>query len=208
MNVAVPSAQHSKMLGQPASSQTVTSSSDRIVFLSAAVLRAHVRLDPQPLGLALGDLERLGGTGVVALPGHVGPLPAAAAPSLGGEASDGVDDLAHRRRRTPSAASEVTALSAMPHGTMRSNNARSGSTLRAKPCIERPLLTRTPMAQILRPLDPHAGVAVEPRRAGQAEVGERVDDELLDGVHVTGVALGPTGRRRSDSRRAGRARGR
>ena len=34
MNVAVPSAQHSKMFGQPASSHTVTSCSSRIVFLS------------------------------------------------------------------------------------------------------------------------------------------------------------------------------
>ena len=34
MNVAVPSDQHSKMFGQPASSHTVTRSSDRIVFFS------------------------------------------------------------------------------------------------------------------------------------------------------------------------------
>ena len=34
MNVAVPSAQHSKMLGQPASSHTVTSPRSRIVCLS------------------------------------------------------------------------------------------------------------------------------------------------------------------------------
>ena len=36
---------------------------------------------------------------------------------------------------TPSAASDVTGLvGAIPHGTMRSNHARSGSTLRASPC--------------------------------------------------------------------------
>ena len=38
MNVAVPSAQHSKMLGQPASSHTVTRSRSRMVRLSSQVL--------------------------------------------------------------------------------------------------------------------------------------------------------------------------
>ena len=51
---------------------------------------------------------------------------------------------------TPSAASEVTGLPAMPHGTMWPNIARSGATFRAKPCMVRPRDSRTPMAQILR----------------------------------------------------------
>ena len=50
----------------------------------------------------------------------------------------------------PSAASDVTGLSAMPHGTMWPNIARSVVTLRAKPCIVRPRLSFTPMAAILR----------------------------------------------------------
>ena len=50
----------------------------------------------------------------------------------------------------PSEASEVTGLSAMPHGTMWPNIAMSGATLRAKPCIDRPRVRRTPMAAILR----------------------------------------------------------
>ena len=50
----------------------------------------------------------------------------------------------------PSAASEVTPLSAMPHGTMWPNIAMSGSTLSAKPCIDRPRESFTPTAQIFR----------------------------------------------------------
>ena len=72
----------------------------------------------------------------------------------------------------------------MPHGTMWPNIERSGSTFSAKPCIVRPRVSRTPMAAILRgcgpSVDPHARIAVEAAGAGQAEVGERVDHELLD----------------------------
>ena len=55
---------------------------------------------------------------------------------------------------------------------MWSNKARSGSTLRAKPCIDRPRVTRTPMAQILRGagpvgVDPHARVARPAARRGR-----------------------------------------
>jgi hypothetical protein len=50
----------------------------------------------------------------------------------------------------PSSARDVTRLSGMPHGTMWPKNAMSGSTLRAKPCIDRPRTSFTPMAQILR----------------------------------------------------------
>jgi hypothetical protein len=36
----------------------------------------------------------------------------------------------------------------------------------------------------LAPVDPHAGEAVEPAGPRQPEVGQRVDDDLLDGMHV------------------------
>ena len=49
---------------------------------------------------------------------------------------------------TPSAAMEVTPRSVRPHGTMWPNIERSGSTFNAKPCIDRPRLILTPMAQI------------------------------------------------------------
>ena len=74
----------------------------------------------------------------------------------------------------PSAASEVTGLSAMPHGTMLANIARSGSTFKAKPCIDRPRSTLTPMAQIFARCaaispDPDARIALEPGGARKAE---------------------------------------
>ncbi len=55
---------------------------------------------------------------------------------------------------TPSSASEVTRLSGMPHGTMCEKYAMSGATLRAKPCIDRPRVSRTPIAAILRGSSP------------------------------------------------------
>ena len=58
-----------------------------------------------------------------------------------------------------SSASEVTGLSAMPHGTMCSRmNARSVVTFNAKPCIVRPRERRTPIAQILRGFGPSASI--------------------------------------------------
>ena len=92
---------------------------------------------------------------------------------------------------TPSARSDVTDRSAMPHGTMWENIARSASTFSAKPCIVRPRDTRTPTAQILRGeapagVDPHPGRTLHPSGPRQAEVTERRDDELLQPVHVGG----------------------
>lgn len=40
--------------------------------------------------------------------------------------------------------------SRMPHGMIRSNQALSGFTFRAKPCIVTPFATRMPIAAILR----------------------------------------------------------
>ena len=52
--------------------------------------------------------------------------------------------------RPASADSVDTAASLSPHGTIRSNQARSQSQLRAKPCIVTPRETRTPIAATLR----------------------------------------------------------
>ena len=73
----------------------------------------------------------------------------------------------------------------MPHGMMWPNIDRSVETLRAKPCIVRPRLSRTPIGRDLPRVlavgvDPDAGVAAEAAAAGQAEVGQRVDEHLLD----------------------------
>ena len=118
----------------------------------------------------------------------------------------------------PSAASEVTPLSAMPHGTMWPNIAMSGSTLSAKPCIDRPRESFTPTAQIFRGASesgrhPHAREARHPTGVGEPEVGEHVHHQLLDRAHV-GRGVGqpaaalPGDRSGSGSRPAVRARGR
>ena len=60
MKVAVPSAQHSDRFGQPASSQTVTSPSSRIVWRSPRTPRSCFTCAAQPLGLACFDLQALG----------------------------------------------------------------------------------------------------------------------------------------------------
>ena len=97
---------------------------------------------------------------------------------------------------TPSAASEVTPRSAIPHGTMWPNMARSVVTLRATPCSvrRRPGPTRLrahpdggDLARV-RPvgLDPDAGVLADAGRTGQAKVGQRLDHHLFEAVHVGG----------------------
>ena len=90
----------------------------------------------------------------------------------------------HRRRRCPRLRSDVTPRSAMPHGTMWPNMARSVVTLSATPWSVRrrpgpARRVRTPMAAILRACRPPAsshtpGILVLARRPGQAEVGQRV----------------------------------
>ena len=74
MKVAVPSAQHSKMFGQPASSHTVTRSSGARCGRAGGLL-AQVGPDAQPLGLALGDGDAADHAGVTppALDAHRGP---------------------------------------------------------------------------------------------------------------------------------------
>ena len=64
-------------------------------------------------------------------------------------------------------------------------------TLSAKPCIVRPFVRRTPIAQTLRRVgrdarvEPHAGEPLEPAGVRHAQLGERVDHEPLDVAHVT-----------------------
>ena len=103
--------------------------------------------------------------------------------------------VVHRRRRGPRPPATSRPRSAIPHGTMWPNIARSVVTLRATPCSVRrrpgpTRMVRTPMAAILRgvgPLrvDPDAGVlvrrCVQPGRPRSASV---VDHDLLEPVHV------------------------
>ena len=73
---------------------------------------------------------------------------------------------------------DVTPRSRMPQGTMWPNIVRSGSTLRAKPCIVRPFETFTPMAAIFStvpdgvgahtPVSPFSTPASTPRSARAA----------------------------------------
>src|SRR5690606_16876276 len=140
--------------------------------LELVVLGAHRGLGADPLGLALDGGLRVAGldaqhaaafgcdghtASLVRVAGEPGRRPAA------GAVSARISDSADSRHETtvgttsamvtscPSSAVRlVTSASSMPHGTMRSNSARSGLQLRAKPCMVTPLATRTPMAQILR----------------------------------------------------------
>ena len=65
---------------------------------------------------------------------------------------------------------------------------RSVATLSAKPCIVRPPLSRTPIAQIFRGFDPdgstHTPGYSASRPASTPNDGERVDHELLDVADV------------------------
>ena len=81
----------------------------------------------------------------------------------------------------PSAASEVTALSAIPQGTMWSNMARSVSTLRAKPWVVRPLEVRTPMAQIFLGRRPRPAGRAVPRPVVEPDPDPRVAGQPPDG---------------------------
>jgi hypothetical protein len=74
---------------------------------------------------------------------------------------------------------EVTPASRMPHGTMRSNAARSQSALMANPCSVTPRATRIPIAATLRsgprssagtqaPLRPSIRVVANPSSASES----------------------------------------
>ena len=218
MNVAVPSAQHSDRFGQPASSQTVTRSSSRTARLSARTsgpwwtfgrsqsgLRVEICSPPMTPAWASRSLRCCDASRTTA----PGPAPRQKAERSSGrcrqatswrstvpppQASaaarrDRVDHLLHRdvepfrlqRRHRPCRRCRTARCGR--------TSPRSVETLRAKPCIVRPRLRRTPIAAILRGwlalgVDPDAGVLAQPAAAGQAEVGQRVDQHLLDRPHV------------------------
>ena len=218
MNVAVPSAQHSDRLGQPASSQTVTRPRSRTARFSASTSSPWCTLGRSQSGFRVEIANPPTTPASASRPlrwcvtsrttGPRRPLPARRRTDhLAGGARPRPGAPPPRRPRprrpapqrrrpplawstgTPSAASDVTDLPTMPQGMMWPNIARSVATLRAKPCMVLPRLNRTPMAAILRGfgavrLHPHARMAPEPAGAGQPEVVERVDEHLLDRVHV------------------------
>ena len=88
----------------------------------------------------------------------------------------------------------------MPHGTMWSNMARSGSTLSANPWRVRPPATLTPIAAIFSsptqtPVNPASRARLD------AEVGERADEHRLERAHVgDDVAQTVAPRRQRDDR--------
>ena len=107
---------------------------------------------------------------------------------------------------TPFGRSEVTGLSAIPHGTMWSNMARSVVTLRANPWVVRPRDVRTPMAAIFRgpgrpgrglvQTDPHPGIPGQPADpvGREPEGDQRFDDDLFDPVDVARARAGARAR--------------
>src|SRR5690606_32097706 len=132
------------------------------------VLGAHRRGGANPLWLALDGGFCVAGLDAEHLASFGGECHAISWDSGTSDAPMGVPAVVHRMsaseassartvagatsaivtRRPSSTESDVTSASAMPQGTILSKAARSGSQLRAKPCIETPLATRTPMAQI------------------------------------------------------------
>ncbi len=77
----------------------------------------------------------------------------------------------------------------MPHGTIRSNAARSGSQLSANPCRVTPRATRMPIAATLRSGPRSSARTQTPLRpstrvVGQAQLGADVDEQLLGAPHV------------------------
>ena len=89
--------------------------------------------------------------------------------------------------RPSSCDSDVTPASVMPHGTMRANQDRSGSQLRAKPCSVTPRATRMPIARDLARRSavgqPHAAAALD-LLGRDAEVGADVDEHAFQAAHV------------------------
>ena len=86
--------------------------------------------------------------------------------------------------RASSAEIDVTPASLIPHGTIRSNQLRSASQFRAKPCSVTRRETRIPIAATLRwgrsasAVQPYPGPSRYPHRR-QAELGADVDQQLL-----------------------------
>ena len=167
MKVAVPSFQHSKMLGQPASSHTVTSESEPIVFLTErksspirAGTRSHGGLRTATGMPADGSTpacrsRRMGArssgveTRATGWPVRLGMVTARSstpeAPHTATARSTSASTVSAIESACPDAASDVTGRSLMPHGTIWANIERSQSTFRATPWSvrRRPSPTRT-----------------------------------------------------------------
>ena len=91
--------------------------------------------------------------------------------------------------RPSSADSDVTPASAIPHGTIRSYQPRSGSQLSAKPCIVTSRATRMPIAATLRSgprssASSHTPLRPATRPARDAEVGADRDQRALESSYV------------------------
>ena len=172
MKVAVPSAQHSKMLGHPASSQTVTRSRSPMTD----------RVDSNPRSRRTGMRSQSGFLVPMASPAS-GTTPAArrrrssiepdgiiraGSPAIGrteavSTSRPGASASAIAEARTPptsardavepSACSDVTGRPVMPQGTMVENSARSMFTFRETPWsvrrIPSTISVRIPMAETL-----------------------------------------------------------
>ena len=105
------------------------------------------------------------------------PVVPAGAPALGGPARDGVDHLAHRETSMPSARSDVTPLSAMPHGHDVAEHRQVGIDVEGE-AVHRPAAAaasrrrrRSCGATRLRGLDPHAREPGQPADVARAQVG-------------------------------------
>ena len=249
MKVAVPSAQQSDRLGQPASSHTVTRPSSRTVRFSASTsgpwctlgrsqsgLRVEICSPPttpacasrpcrccdaSPHHRARALAPREGRQVVRAVPpGHVLALDIAPPPQASAALAETTSTTCPHR--------DVKALGLqrgdrLAHDAARDDVAEHREVGRdvegeavhgaapAQPDADGRHLPRVVAVGV----EPHAGIVAQAAGAGQAEVGEGVDEHLLDGAHVGhGVgqaaarpALGRQGQDR-DSRRAARGRGR
>src|SRR6185437_6035696 len=103
-------------------------------------------LDPQQLAAGLGSGGVDGGVGHA----RAGSNSESRTVSWDSRASTRGSASATVTWRSSSRLSEVTPASAIPHGTIRSYQLRSGSQFSAKPCNVTPRATRIPIAAILR----------------------------------------------------------
>ena len=234
MNVAVPSAQHSLRFGHPASSHTVTRSRSRTVCFSASTSgpwctlgRSHSGLrspidspprDTRPAPVRCTDRSSPGPS-----PRENGARSSgrcfqatswrsivAVAPHRRGPPGDDVGDLLERH---------VDALLGQRGDRPVGDAARDdvvAHVAHVRGDVEGEAVHRAPARQAhadgadlarVRPgdADPHARVLVEAADVGDAELGERADDQPLDGAHVVAGPERVGHARRSGSRRAGRA---
>ena len=162
----------------------------------ASELGSHVRLHPQPRGLARLDRQRRRvDAGVAGRRRHVVALDRA--PSLCGPRDDGVDDLAHghvdslRRERRHLPVVDATRHDVPEHREVGVDVQRE-AVHRAAAC--EPHTDGADLARRARSVeDPHPGIALGAARMRQAEIGEDVDHELLHAMHVARRGVGAHG---------------